>query len=57
MIEDRCLYNVGLGLADAHLIASVLINPSTELWTKDSRSARPLRGSAFTPAWVKTASE
>jgi predicted nucleic acid-binding protein len=42
MIEDRRLYNVGVGLTDAHLIASVLLNPSTELWTKD----KPLRKAA-----------
>jgi hypothetical protein len=42
MIEDRRLHNVGVGLTDAHLIASVLLNPSTELWTKD----KPLRRAA-----------
>jgi predicted nucleic acid-binding protein len=35
MIEVRRLYNLGIGLADAHLIASVLINPPTLLWTRD----------------------
>jgi predicted nucleic acid-binding protein len=34
-IEARRLYSLGIGLIDAHLIASVLINPSTLLWTKD----------------------
>jgi predicted nucleic acid-binding protein len=38
-IEARRLYNRGIGLADAHLIASVFINPSTFLWTRD----KPLR--------------
>lgn len=42
MIEARSLYSLGLGLIDAHLIASVFINPSTQLWTKDKR----LRGVA-----------
>lgn len=37
MIEARRLYNLGIGLTDAHLIASVFINPSTLLWTKDKR--------------------
>jgi predicted nucleic acid-binding protein len=37
MIEARRLYSLGLGLSDAHLIASVLIDPSTLLWTKDKR--------------------
>jgi predicted nucleic acid-binding protein len=42
MIEARSLYSVGIGLTDAHLIASVYINPSTLLWTRDKR----LRGVA-----------
>jgi predicted nucleic acid-binding protein len=37
MIEARALYRLGIGLIDAHLIASVYINPGTELWTKDKR--------------------
>jgi hypothetical protein len=37
MIESRRLYSQGIGLADAHLIASVLIDPPTMLWTKDKR--------------------
>lgn len=36
-IEARRLYNLGIGLTDAHLIASILINPPTLLWTKDKR--------------------
>ena len=36
-IEARRLYNRGIGLIDAHLIASVFINPSTVLWTRDKR--------------------
>jgi len=36
-IESRRLYSLGIGLTDAHLIASVLINPTTLLWTKDKR--------------------
>jgi predicted nucleic acid-binding protein len=39
MIEVRGLYNRGIGLVDAHLIASVFLTPSTLLWTKD----KPLR--------------
>jgi predicted nucleic acid-binding protein len=39
MIEARHLYNLGIGLTDAHLIASVFLNPPTLLWTHD----RPLR--------------
>lgn len=36
-IEARRLHNLGIGLIDAHLIASVLISPSTLLWTRDKR--------------------
>ncbi|HXW93870.1 MAG TPA: type II toxin-antitoxin system VapC family toxin [Terriglobales bacterium] len=39
MIEARRLYSLGIGLTDAHLIASVFLNPPTFLWTKD----KPLR--------------
>ena len=39
MIETRRLYTLGMGLVDAGLIASVLIDPSTVLWTRD----KPLR--------------
>jgi predicted nucleic acid-binding protein len=42
MIEARRLYSLGIGLTDAHLIASVLINPPTRLWTRD----KPLRNAA-----------
>jgi len=37
MIEARRLYNLGIGLTDAHLIASVFLNPPTLLWTRDKR--------------------
>jgi hypothetical protein len=37
MIEARRLYNLGIGLTDAHLIASVLIDSPTLLWTRDKR--------------------
>jgi len=36
-IEARRLYGLGIGLLDAHLIASVLINPPALLWTRDQR--------------------
>ena len=39
MIEARRLYGVGIGLTDAYLIASVLVNSPTLLWTRD----KPLR--------------
>ena len=37
MIESRRLHSLGIGLTDAHLIASVFINSSTLLWTRDKR--------------------
>jgi predicted nucleic acid-binding protein len=37
MIEARRLYSLGIGLIDAHLIASIFINPSTLLWTRDKQ--------------------
>lgn len=37
MIEARRLCNLGIGLTDAHLIASVLMNPPMLLWTRDKR--------------------
>lgn len=43
-IEARRLYNLGIGLIDAHLIASVLINPSTLLWTRDKRLRKVAEG-------------
>ncbi len=38
-IEARRLYILGIGLTDAHLIASVFIHSPTLLWTRD----KPLR--------------
>ncbi len=37
LIEARRLYGLGIGLTDAHLIASVLINSPTLLWTRDKQ--------------------
>jgi len=37
MIETRRLYNRGIGLTDAQLIASILIDAPTLLWTRDTR--------------------
>lgn len=37
LIESRCLYGLGIGVTDVHLIASVLITPGTLLWTKDKQ--------------------
>jgi predicted nucleic acid-binding protein len=43
-IEARRLYSLGIGLTDAHLIASVFINPPTLLWTRDKRLRRAAEG-------------
>jgi predicted nucleic acid-binding protein len=37
MVEARHLYSLGIGLTDAHLIASVFLNQPTLLWTKDKQ--------------------
>ena len=37
LIETRRLYGLGIGVIDAHLIASVLISPPALLWTRDKR--------------------
>jgi predicted nucleic acid-binding protein len=39
-IEARNLYGVGIGLVDAHLIVSVLIDSSIRLWTYDKKLHR-----------------
>jgi predicted nucleic acid-binding protein len=44
LTESRRLYGPGIGLTDAHLLASVFINPATLLWTRD----KPLRSVAET---------
>jgi predicted nucleic acid-binding protein len=37
MIEARRLYSLGIGLTDAHLIASAFIDAPTLLWTRDKQ--------------------
>jgi hypothetical protein len=37
MIEAYALHNRGIGWIDAHLIAAVLLNPGTVLWTRDGK--------------------
>jgi len=37
MIETRRLYGRGLGLVDAHLIASAFLEPAVRLWTRDKQ--------------------
>jgi predicted nucleic acid-binding protein len=44
LIEARHLYGLGIGLIDAHLIASALIDPSTRLWTRDKQLRKAAEG-------------
>ncbi len=44
MIAAQRLYNLGIGLTDAHLIASVLIDAPTLLWTRDKRLRKVAEG-------------
>jgi predicted nucleic acid-binding protein len=37
MVEVHSLYGRGIGLTDAHLLASTLITPFTQIWTRDKR--------------------
>jgi predicted nucleic acid-binding protein len=37
LIERRALYGRGIGYVDSHLLASVLITPHCQLWTRDKR--------------------
>ena len=50
MIDARGLNNLGIGLIDAHRIASVLIAAPTLLWTTDKRLRQLAEISAFRPA-------
>jgi predicted nucleic acid-binding protein len=44
MIEARRLYSPCIGLTDAHLIASVFLNSSVLLWTRDKRLRKAAEG-------------
>jgi predicted nucleic acid-binding protein len=44
LIETRHLYGLGVGVIDAHLIASILISPPTLLWTRDKRLRKVAEG-------------
>jgi len=43
-IEARRLYELGVGLIDAHLIASVFLDSSVLLWTGDKRLRKVAEG-------------
>ena len=40
MIDAHALYSKGIGLTDAHLIASCLLTPGIQLWTRDTALQR-----------------
>lgn len=40
MIEAHALYTKGIGLTDAHLVASCLLTPGMKLWTRDAALER-----------------
>jgi hypothetical protein len=40
MIEAHTLYSKGIGLTDAHLLASCLLTTGTKLWTRDAALER-----------------
>jgi predicted nucleic acid-binding protein len=44
LIEARRLYGLGIGLTDAHLIASTLLNPVVLLWTRDRQLRKVAEG-------------
>lgn len=37
LIEKHCIFSIGIGYTDAHLLASVLLDHRTSLWTRDKR--------------------
>ncbi|MFB8342683.1 type II toxin-antitoxin system VapC family toxin [Brucella cytisi] len=37
LIEKHCIFSMGIGYTDAHLLASVLLDQRTSLWTRDKR--------------------
>ena len=43
MIEAHSLYSRGIGITDACLIASCLITPGTQLWTRDNAMEKVAR--------------
>ncbi len=37
MIDRYGIFSMGIGYTDAHLLASVLLDPRASLWTRDQR--------------------
>jgi predicted nucleic acid-binding protein len=55
MIERQALYSKGIGLTDAHLLASCLLEPGTQLWTGDRRLQKAAASMeiATRPGWTQ----
>ncbi len=39
LVENRCLFGLGIGYVDAHLLAATLLTADSNLWTRDKRLA------------------
>ncbi|MDB5555942.1 MAG: type toxin-antitoxin system VapC family toxin [Rhizobium sp.] len=39
-VRENKLMGIGIGLVDAHLLASAKLTPDTQLWTRDKRLRR-----------------
>lgn len=51
LLEERRLYNLGIGYVDLHLIASCLLLPGTLLWTRDRRLRTAARQLGIDYSW------
>jgi predicted nucleic acid-binding protein len=51
MIEKHMLYAKGIGLTDAHIIASCLLTLGTQLWTQDT-AMKAIATSLGVPVYV-----
>jgi predicted nucleic acid-binding protein len=52
LIETEQLWGLGLGFIDIHLLASTLVTPECQLWTRDKRLAAEAErlGVGYTPS-------
>nr|WP_210311591.1 type II toxin-antitoxin system VapC family toxin [Rhizobium leucaenae] len=53
MIDRHGIFSMGIGYTDAHLLASILLDPRAALWTRDKRlqaAAEKAGASLHTPA-------
>jgi predicted nucleic acid-binding protein len=57
MIEAHVLYSKGVGLTDAHLLASCLLTPGIELWTRDAALEREAKTLGILASFAKTRTE